>query len=284
MGLLGACARLARIVNSVMVGFAVLVGLSIVAGVAGWRPERETLLLAFLTGTLVSSSSMILNDIVDIEIDRINLIPRPLVTGELTLRTAWACFALSSLGGLVSAWLLGPAPFLVALLVWLLGVVYDLYGKRSGFPGNVMVALATSAPFPFAMSVAGCICSEVLVFWAIVFLTVLAREVAKDIADVEGDRAAGARTLPVILGPRAAARVAAAFYMLAVSMSPLPLLWARVNHLVYIPLVAVVDVILVAESLRILRRHDRSSIITHKRNVLIAMLIGLVAFIASSIM
>lgn len=283
MGLAGACARLVRLVNSVMVGFAVIVGLFIVAGITGWKPSIGVLLLSFLTGFLVSSSAMILNDIVDIEIDRVNKVPRPLVTGELSERVAWVCFALTSAGGLIASWLLGMAPFFVALLVWILGVVYDLYGKRSGFPGNVMVALATSAPFPFAMSVAGCLCGEVLVFWAIVALTVLAREVAKDIADVEGDKMAGARTLPVLLGPRRAARIAAALYLLAVAMSPLPLLWARVNPLVYALLVSVVDVILVAESLRIIRNYDKGTIIVHKRNVLIAMLIGLVAFIVSSI-
>ncbi len=282
MGLLAACARLARAVNSVMVGFAVVVGLFIVAGVTGWRPDPVVVVLSFLTGSLVSASSMILNDIVDVEIDRVNRLQRPLVTGEINKRQAMACFAAASLGGLLAALLLGPAPFMVALLVWLLGVFYDIRGKRSGFPGNVMVALATSAPFPFAMAVARCLCREVLVFWAIVFLTVLAREVAKDIADIEGDRAAGARTLPVIMGPRTAARVAAALYIVAVAMSPLPLLGARVNGLVYASLVGIVDIILVYEAIRILRRHDRETIIVHKRNVLIAMLIGLVAFIASS--
>jgi len=281
--LLVECARLARLVNSAMVGLAVVVAGVIVYGVGGSAPDPAALALGFAAATAIAASSMILNDIMDVDIDRVNAPWRPLVKGTISPRLAWACFAATTLAGLAAAAATGASTLLVAASAWALGVVYDLWGKRSGFPGNIMVALATSMPFLYAMALVGCFCGDVLVFWAIVFLTVLAREIAKDIADVEGDRLAGARTLPVAAGPRRAAAAAAALYLAAVALSPLPIVYGGVNAVAYALPVAIVDAILVYESLRLLRDHSRESVLRHKRNVLLAMLLGLLAFLAGAL-
>ncbi len=278
-----ACARLTRPVNSVMVGFAVVVGVFIAAGVEKVTIEPLSVLAGFAAGTLIAAAAMVLNDIVDIDIDRVNEPGRPLPSGRVTIRQAYACFAALSIAGLLAAAWTGVPTLAVAAAAWLLAVVYDTWGKRSGLPGNLMVAAATSIPFVYAMALLRCMCGEMLVFWAIVFLTVLAREVAKDIADVEGDRLGGARTLPILVGEAKAARVAALLYIAAVALSPLPLLEGKINPLTYTPLVAIVDAILVYESARIMRTQDRETILEHKRNVLIAMLIGLLAFLAGSV-
>jgi len=281
--LLGECARLARLVNSAMVGLAVVVAAVIVYGVMGAPPDPLALALAFATATAIAASAMILNDIVDVEIDRVNAPWRPLVKGTISARTAWACFAAATLAGLAAAAATGVETLALAAAAWALGVVYDLWGKRSGLPGNIMVAFATSMPFLYAMALAGCFCGDVLVFWAIVFLTVLAREIAKDIADVEGDKLAGARTLPVVAGPRRAAATAAALYLAAVALSPLPLVYGGVNPLAYSLPVAVVDAILAYEAVRLLRDHSKEAVLRHKRNVLLAMLLGLLAFLAGAL-
>ena len=44
----------------------------------------------------------------------------------------------------------------------------------------------------------------------------MSREIAKDIEDMAGDRAGGARTLPILAGERASAALAAAFALAAV--------------------------------------------------------------------
>jgi len=281
--MIGECARLARIVNSAMVGLTVVVAAVIVYGVLGASPDPGVLALAFVTATAIAASAMILNDIVDVEIDRVNAPWRPLVRGAISTRAAWACFAASTLIGLAAAAATGAETLVLAAAAWALGVVYDLWGKKSGLPGNVMVAFATSMPFLYAMALARCFCSDVAIFWAIVFLTVLAREIAKDIADVEGDKLAGARTLPVIAGPRRAAATAAVLYLAAVALSPIPALSGRVNVLVYAALVAAVDALLVYESLRLLRDHSKEAVLRHKRNVLLAMLLGLLAFLAGAL-
>ncbi|MCE4601406.1 MAG: geranylgeranylglycerol-phosphate geranylgeranyltransferase [Desulfurococcales archaeon] len=277
------CLRLVRIANSLMVGLAVLVGLAIVTRGDLLGLGVKALALAYITGCCVSASSMVLNDIVDVEIDRVNQPNRPLVAGTISARTAWLCYLATSTAGITASLLLGPWPLVVAVLGWLVGSVYDVWGKRSGFPGNLMVAFSTSLPFPYAMAVAGVWTPTITVFWVMVFLTVLGREIAKDIADVEGDRRAGARTLPIILGEGPSSIIAGALYLAAVLLSPLPVYWHAVHPLAYTIFVAVVDAILIYEALRLARNHSREMIYVHKRNILLAMLLGLLGFMAGSI-
>ena len=272
-----------RVANSLMVGLAVLVGLVIVLGrdIASLGPGR--LILAYMTGFFISGASMVLNDIADIEIDKINAPDRPLASGTITVREAWTCHLALAFLGLVSSALLGLWPLIVALAGWLLGVAYDLWGKKSGFPGNLMVALATSLPFPYALAVAGIVERRILVYWAMVFLTVLGREIVKDIADIEGDREAGVHSLPIVWGARKSAVAAAAFYLAAVVISPLPLVWRDVNPIAYTPLVVVVDVILVWEAIGIILDPSRERALKSKKRVLWGMLIGLIAFLTAGL-
>ena len=73
--------ELMRPANSLMVGFAVLVGAVVVHpnSLLGVFP-----LMGFLTGFFISSYSMVVNDRYDVEVDRINAPQRPLPSGKLT--------------------------------------------------------------------------------------------------------------------------------------------------------------------------------------------------------
>ena len=275
--------ELVRVVNSLMVGFAVLVGAAIVAGRGLLEIPVETIVAAFLTAFFISGSAMVLNDIVDVDIDRRNNRRRPLVTGEVSVEEAYSLYTATSLLGILASMALGLEALLLTVGAWALGSVYDVWGKVSGFPGNLMVAIATSLPFPFAMAVLDLWTPTAVVFWLIVFSSVLGREIAKDIADIRGDMAAGARTLPVLLGPRRAAFVAVLLYLAAVAMSVLPLYWGTVGVMGYLPLVLVVDAIFLYESYRILRDQSEETMLSHKKRVLLAMLLGLIAFLLGSL-
>src|SRR5579885_2480953 len=89
---------LIRAKNSIMVGFAVLVGIA----VASHDPTRlvsRVALLGFLTGFTISSFSMISNDIYDIEVDKLNQPDRPLPSGRVSKKQAWAvAFAFLAVG------------------------------------------------------------------------------------------------------------------------------------------------------------------------------------------
>ncbi len=275
------CLRMARVVNSLMVGFAVLVGAVIASG---WIPGLTRSIDAFLVGFLISASAMVVNDIFDLEIDRVNAPWRPLPSGQISLKGAWACFTVYSVAGLALSALTGIATFMIALIAWAVGVVYSWKGKRLGFPGNAMVAFSVSVPLLYGAALTGSWDWRIAVYWFMIFSSALAREIVKGIADVEGDRFAGVRTIAVSFGERKAALVAALLYMAAVAVSPLPLILGLLeNPLVYAALVAIVDAGFVYDSYRIIKEPTRDEALRHKTRVLAYMLLGLIAFIAGGL-
>src|SRR5579864_5409954 len=95
-----------RPANSILVGFAVVVGIAITSN--NYREIFSfTSLLGFLTGFFISSFSMISNDIYDYEVDRVNQPTRPLPSGKITVRQATTFSIILLLLGLVSSLALG---------------------------------------------------------------------------------------------------------------------------------------------------------------------------------
>ena len=85
-----------RPVNSAMTGVAVFVG----ALVAGFDlSQLNNLLMAIATASSISAASMVVNDVLDREVDAVNAPWRPIPSGLLSVREAWAfALALSALG------------------------------------------------------------------------------------------------------------------------------------------------------------------------------------------
>jgi geranylgeranylglycerol-phosphate geranylgeranyltransferase len=63
---------------------------------------------------------------------------------------------------------------------------------------------------------------SVMILFLLAGLAILAREIVKDIQDMEGDLKAGAMTLPIKIGTDKAKRAAAVIGLTAVMLSPLP--------------------------------------------------------------
>ncbi len=276
-----ACLRLMRIVNSVMVGFAVLVALAIATGRDFFTFETLDYIAGFLVGFTISASAMVLNDIADIEIDKINAPNRPLPSGIISIRQAFICYLVLVFIGIVASLRAGLDSLTVVVAAVIASALYDLRLKVSGFMGNVAVAFSTSLPFLYAFTFTNNPNYTVLVFWAMVFLSVLAREIVKDIADVEGDKVKGVKSLPILVGERKAAFIAGMFNLLAVLLSPIPVVYGLVNETVYSGFVIIVDFALLYSSYRVIINPQREEALRQKRIMLFAMMIGLVGFVLS---
>ena len=271
-----ACIEILRPINSLMVGFAVLVGITLSNNGRLSSPRID--LLGYLTGFFISASAMILNDIVDINIDKLNSPQRPLPSGRLSIKEAIICYILLSAVGTYLSYLVNYLTFIIALTSWFIATVYDIKGKKSGVPGNVMVAYSVTVPLIFGAASVNRFPSVIWIYYYMIFATVLAREIAKDIADIEGDREARVRSLPILKGPKFAAIASVILYLSAVALSPLPIIKKLVNLVAYGLPVAAVDIGLLYDSFYILNHLDKESILKHKKRVLFYMLLGLVGF------
>ncbi|HLE65443.1 MAG TPA: UbiA family prenyltransferase, partial [Candidatus Bathyarchaeia archaeon] len=104
---------LVRIPNCMIIGLAVVVGEAIALGTV---PPFEKALLGFLTASLMMAGTMVLNDIYDVEIDKVNSPDRPLPSGRVGMGEALAFAVIPSVLSIVFSFLLGISTFLTATL------------------------------------------------------------------------------------------------------------------------------------------------------------------------
>jgi 4-hydroxybenzoate polyprenyltransferase len=187
-------------------------------GAAPREPWAAALLTAPLVGAamaaLLNAGNNALNQIYDLDIDRVNKPKRPLPSGRLTIPQVWWFTNTTYALALLLAWLVAPGGrhecfWLVAIAV----VCTYLYSvppfrtKRLGIWANVTIAI----PRGVLLKVAGWSAVKTIVgvepwyIGCIFGLFLLGATTTKDFADMEGDRRGGCRTLPIQYGVRRAA-------------------------------------------------------------------------------
>jgi geranylgeranylglycerol-phosphate geranylgeranyltransferase len=261
-----------------MMGFAVFVG-AVLANPQFSNFNWLNILYGFVTGFTLTAASMTINDYYDRAIDAINEPSRPIPSGSVSAREALAfVFALSAVG-FVFAYLTSVLCLVVAIISWVVVVTYVTVGKRSGLPGNLLVSTCVAIPFIYgSIAVLSQIPLSVLLFTLMAFLSNTGREITKGIVDVKGDKAEGIKTLAVRYGEKNAAVAASLFYILAVSLTPVPWILSLVSFW-FIPLVLVTDIGLVASSALLLKDYSRESARKIKKLVLLWFVIGLLAYV-----
>ncbi len=193
--------KLSRPLSTLTGVLAVFLG-GYVAGTGAW----DKILLAALATLFVSASSNAWNDYRDIDIDRINQPQRPLPAGMVSPRAALVFSVVLAVLSVVLAALINPTALVIAAASNLLLYAYSVWLKSTVLLGNATVALI-SALSPVFGGVAAGNARPSLWLGAIIFVGILAREVLKTLADYEGDKAHGVRTISTAIGPRAARTV-----------------------------------------------------------------------------
>jgi len=187
-------------------------------GAAPREPWSPALLVAPLIGSamaaLLNAGNNALNQIYDLEIDRINKPKRPLPSGRLTIAQVWWFTNFTYAVSLVLAWLVAPRGrhecfWLVAVAVVCTYIysVPPLRTKRLGIWANVTIAIPRGVLLKVAgwSSVKTILGVEPWYIGAIFGLFLLGATTTKDFADMDGDRRGGCRTLPIQYGVRRAA-------------------------------------------------------------------------------
>lgn len=187
--------------------------------------------LIVLSTLLIAAGGNIINDYFDLKIDRINKPDKIIVGRYIKRRVAMASHVvLNTLGFLIGLFIGIRLGMWQLCFLQLFGTIalwyYSTELKYMFLWGNVAIALCVAlAPlavgiyeipalidayqyyakgeaeqvYQFGKLIYG-LFYWVLGFTAFAFLATLSREIVKDIADMEGDRAFGCRTMPIVLG------------------------------------------------------------------------------------
>ena len=203
-------------------------------GAAPREPWSAALLVYPLVGSamaaLLNGGNNALNQIYDLEIDRVNKPKRPLTSGRLGIAQAWWFTNVSYALALVLAWLVAPGGrhecfWLVAIAVVCTYIysVPPLRTKRLGIWANITIAIPRGVLLKVAgwSSVKTIVGVEPWYIGAIFGLFLLGATTTKDFADMDGDRRGGCRTLPIQYGVRRAAWMISPSFVIPWLMIPL---------------------------------------------------------------
>lgn len=261
--------RLFRFGNGLMGMLGVLIGAFLASG-TGIVDHLWSLAVACAVVVSFMAGGNALNDYIDREIDKIGHPDRPLPRGEITPRAALAC----GIGGLALACVLSMlmgswTSTVVVTVAAILMVTYEVYLKKTGFMGNLEIAILTGMLFLYGGAAVNNFEGN-LIFAAMAMLVSVGREIAKDIEDMGAD--AGRKTLPMAIGVGKASAIAAIFYIIGPILSVYPLVAGMFNPLYC--LVFVADAIFIYCAIILFKDAHKS-----QKYAKYAMMVALLAFI-----
>ncbi|MCE6950900.1 chlorophyll synthase ChlG [Cereibacter sphaeroides] len=215
-----------------------------------WPGEKWPLVLLgmFLAGPLVCGMSQAANNWCDRHVDAVNEPDRPIPSGRIPGRWGLWIALIMSAASLGVGWVLGPWGFGATVFGVLAAWAYSVEPirlKRSGWWGPGLVALcyeglpwftgaavlSAGAPNFFIVTLA-----LLYAFGAHGIMTL------NDFKALEGDRQHGVRSLPVVLGPDVAAKLACTVMALAqMLVIALLVIWGKPIH------AAVIGALLIAQ-------------------------------------
>ncbi len=255
--------------------FAVLVG-----AILSSTGNPIILLVALIAAFLICAAGNVINDYCDYEIDKINKPKRPLPSGKITLRKVVAYYFLLNTVGIALALLVSPAYFTIAIFNSIISILYAWKLKKIAIIGNITDSFLAAVTFIsgalISMTFLDMLTSPVLILAGIAALTTMGREIYKDIEDIKGDKALGAKTLPILVGNSASMILARTFVILGAISAIRPYIH-QVFGINYI--ISVIPCIIVLLYSTILKDPKKA-----QKIVKIGMFLGIFAFLVGTLM
>jgi homogentisate phytyltransferase / homogentisate geranylgeranyltransferase len=188
-----------------------VLALAVIAAHFDHAPGAVSLSATLLAAWLVNLAIVGLNQVEDVEIDRINKPQLPLPAGALSPRAATATVAAAAVIALAMAATQGPIELIAVASALLVGFAYSSPPLRlKRYPALAMASISLVRAFAVNLGVYGHFAGSLedlpAVIWALTAFTIpfaAAIAVLKDVPDVRGDRAFRIMTFSVRLGPKA---------------------------------------------------------------------------------
>ncbi|AFK50893.1 geranylgeranylglycerol-phosphategeranylgeranyltransferase [Thermogladius calderae 1633] len=277
-----------RPVNSLMSGLGALMALLVYRGYT--PPGILVAVVATATGYLSTAASMLVNDYVDAAVDAVNKPWKPIPSGRVsreTTRSLGLALAVSSI--VLNALLalaepgLGWLPALVVAVYTLVGLAYSYL--RAHWWSHLLVSLSTTGPVVYGYVLAGPPQGKLAftaAFTVLVFLVTTGREVVKALQDVEGDKKAGYKTIPIVFGAEASRRLV---LVIGASAPFLALVaYAFNGSTAFLVLILLAAAAYLHQAVKAYSRPTDKKVLEDARvKMLASMVLGLVAFWASGL-
>jgi len=283
--------EITRPINCLMGALTVVIGLLNTRFNVPLDKLMINIIMGVVTYIFLAASGNIINDIYDIEIDKINRPERPIPRGSISLKQAKKLYFLFLSIGVILSYLntlIFSLTWIILVLVPFFGFIgwfYAAYGKKSGFPGNIMVGVSFSIGLVYGAYLnSSVIPPYILYFFITAFSLLVAREIIKGCEDIEGDKNQGVKTLAIKIGIKASRNISVIFALLAVAFFILPIFTNILNINLFI-IFMVIGLIEVGYTIVLMFTSDLGKEDFKKISLLlkIGMLLGLIAFFFASL-
>lgn len=198
--------------------------------------------LLVISTIFIAAAGNVINDYFDLKIDRVNKPEKIIVGRHIKRRVAMVMhIVLNALGLCIGAYVAYRTGMWKLALIHLFAIMslwyYSTYFKHNVFTGNFIISLL-AAIIPLIVGLFeipqinyryGLVLNEfeasfnfisywILAYAVFAFLFTLAREITKDIADMEGDENYGSYTIPIAYGINTARYLSMGIYAIAFSL------------------------------------------------------------------
>ena len=239
------------------------------------------ILLASLAVFLATGAGNVINDYYDYKIDEINRPDRPIPSGRVSPKNAKIyalfLFALATIIG----YFIGILSGTIVLISSILMIIYSKSFKSKCLIGNITVSFLTGLCFVFG----GIVVNQVILGMHIMFFAFLmnfAREIVKDIEDVEGDKNEGARTFPIVYGQKLASVLAAVLMILSTILSP-TLYFLGFFNINFLIVLIMPFIIFINSAISIINDYSKENSAHVSKSIKIGMLLVFLAFAVGSL-
>ncbi len=241
--------------------------------------------IASLAAFFACAAGNTLNDILDIESDRINHPDRVLVKGSLSKRYVIILTVVFNFLALIFACIVSWSIFFIVALAIALLFAYNYFLKKTVFIGNIAIALLGGLTFitgGIAVSTeATFLLPGPLIPAVFSFLFHLIREIIKDIEDIKGDVEFDIKTLPQVIGKKASLWLALVLMIILIYLTLIPVLEGWFKGLYEIITIYFIDIPLLCLLILVIIKPTLKRLKVTSTALKVGMALGIIALLAA---
>ena len=270
---------LIRPLNVLVSGLAMIIAAAILDSL-----DQELLvILTVLVVMTYTAGANSINDVLDLEIDKVNRPSRPIPSNNIKRNKALIFSFFLFLVGSVLSLQLPPNAYFISIVVSMpLIVIYSTHLKSKPLIGNIAVSFIIGLSFIFC----GIVLGNVYPMWTpglLAFSLTLIREITKDIADFEGDKIAKYNTYPIQYGIKGAIKLISLLSLLVFFVALVPYFDNTYSGWYLIILLIGVEVPLIIVVLLFVKNPTISSAILSAKILKFSTIMGLLAIYIGSL-
>ena len=272
--------------NAVMAAIAVILMMFV-----GHYYELPIIICALIV-FLCTGAGNTINDVFDVKIDEINKPNRPIPSGRISLENArnyaFALFGIGIALSFVDSYLVNSIwPSVIVVPAAVIMYLYARNLKAMPLIGNLTVATLTGFCFVIAGVVIACATNSLKILFISIYLGLfamfmtLAREIVKDMEDIEGDKQEGARTFPILYGKKISSIISIILIVVTTLMCPILYIF-KIFNLGYMLIMVIPIIIFLYSAYSLKLNPPEETCAKVSKNLKIAMLISFIAFVVGS--